>query len=86
LAALEDYSEKEISKLLGRMEKFFAPITNMINKFINPEVEVIQELENSSLQKGSVAAKKVDDPKAKQPPAKQAAAPAKGAPVKGQDA
>lgn len=87
LAALEDYSEKEISKLLERMEKFFTPITSMINKFINPEVEIIHELESASLLKGNVPAKKVEDPKAKQPPAKQAAAPAKGgAPVKGQEA
>ena len=68
------------------MEKFFTPITAMINKFINPEVENIQEVDNASLQKGSLGSKKVEDPKAKQPPAKQAAAPAKGAPVKGQEA
>ena len=86
MVALEDYSEREISELLQRMEKFFTPITSMINKFINPEVENIQEVDNASLQKGSLGSKKVEDPKAKQPPAKQAAAPAKGAPVKGQEA
>ena len=44
------------------MEKFFTPITAMINKFINPEVENIQEVDNASLQKGSLGSKKVEDP------------------------